>query len=151
MCLTLVSTRQDPKKPYNGTKLRWKKLRRAQEHVGNKWAYVCNLLTSVIYYHEWKLGAKYTAKNRGSDSDKHDVGFHCWVDKPQDSITENEVYVQVAVEGFVASGEHFVASGEHFGRKCETWKRAKIVAVYDHKGKNITYRYKHNVHNQTSG
>ena len=128
MCINLYAN-QPASTPYNDSRIGWKVLIINQDGE----------LESAMYEHIWKVGVRHRSKCRDKDTWPQNHGFHVWVNR---STAENEVgcgghlLAKVKVEGHIYSGVN------SFGRLSETWKRATLLAVYNGKGKNVTYRYK---------
>ena len=122
MCLQL--RKKYGKQPFKTkSPFRWKLLRRG---FGS--------LESEFMEKKWQVGRWYKASDKRLGSDKKDVGFHVFTEMTQEI---DLICVKMEVRGFVASGHY----GYHTTR-CETWKEARVVAVFDQQGLDITDKFK---------
>ncbi len=128
--MSLTPREKNSKKPYNDSNIRWKQV--SVFHTGGL------SIGSRFYEHTWNVGVKHEAKPGAMFAMPEDIGFHVWVDKAnafKHCLNPRcEIVIKVEVSGFNCSGDFCGAS--------ETWKYAKVLAVYNSKGKNITYRFK---------
>ncbi len=126
--MSLTLRKVDNGVPYNDTNIRWKRV--ALMLPSRK-------IRSFYFNQLWKLGVNHVSHTKWTHGlGVWNGGFHVYVNKPdtQDDC-EDTLLIKVQVSGFIASG--------HFGTlESETWRRAKMVAIYNNKGKNITYRFR---------
>ena len=128
MCLT--KRKSNSNEPYNSSKFRWKVL---CNPIGSR-------LESSIMTHVWRVGVSHKSKhivNRLDPDKYHDFGFHVLVNRQNAELESDstELIAKVEVDGFLASGTWR-------GAQSETWRRAKVVAIYDRGGRNITAKFK---------
>ena len=118
MCLTLRYKNDKPYKP--STEYRFKRLN----------GFLGRYCSKFVRSFEWTLGrwrvAEFAEVKPGdlhTESDhKKDIGFHFFINK-KPVLVKGDILGVYEVKDFVNSG--------HFGdEKCETWKRARLVAIY---------------------
>lgn len=126
MCLTYTK-RQDKNKPWNHNRIRWKKL---IGDINNQ------ALHSTLYNHTWKVGVWQIVKKKPYTTIQN-MGFHVWLNRfeAQSCLGSHEYAVKLEVRGFCRSGR------DGWGTPCETWRQARIVAIYDNKKNNVTKEF----------
>ena len=146
MCIT--RNNQDETIPYNKSRIRWKSLYVGDDgHLysrvyNHKWKFGVNhkskaLNDSRVYGRKWKFGVNHKSKALNDSDPSINYGFHVWLTRKQAVRLSDHRHViaKVRVDGHIFSG---MGNGR---KRNETWKRAKLVAVYTRSGRNVTHRY----------
>lgn len=133
MCLNL---RKDYHKPYNKSNIRWKlgifdkeeltSFYRKQKYEKNEWMVAfntCDLNLFKKYETEW--GINYVSNWRTK------YGFHTFLDKKSIKVVKSGAVI------LKLDCQDFIASGTFFGKKSETWRKMRIIEIYDRNGKSI--------------
>ncbi len=132
MCLDIRPSKQAPRVPFDGRNFRWKILKMRG-----------NTLESYYMSHLWDFGKYQQSQGFGNKKPSKDRAFHVYVDCPTVAYLQKlsiwtsceVVLVRVAVRGFNRAG--------YFdGVPSETWLEAKVTAVFNKYGDDITERFK---------
>ena len=123
--------------PYNRSKYRWK-IMSVNNRLGDEHLF----LMSLHQYFGWTLNKweeSYDRSKFWNKAAKHDVGFHVFLENKMVEATafgKSLVFAKIEVQGFIASGYW------SFDRtvKEETWKKARVVQVFNLKGEDITQK-----------